>query len=155
GEEAAPATPEPTPDAPAVRPRPETEATVRPPNRSAINTFSPSPVATGVIWAGTTNGLVQLTTDGGAHWQNVSPPGLSQWAQISMVEASHFEASAAYVSVDRHEENDFTPHIYRTRDSGKTWQETVAGIPDFVRVVREDAARKGLLFAGTETATWV
>jgi len=108
-----------------------------------------------MIWAGTTNGVVQLTTDGGAHWQNVSPPDLSQYAQISMVEASHFDASTAYASVDRHEENDFQPHIYRTRDSGKTWQETVAGIPDFVRVVREDPARKGLLFAGTETATWV
>jgi len=150
-----PAAPEPTADAPAVRPRPETEATVRPPNRSAINAFSPSPVAAGMIWAGTTNGVVQLTTDGGAHWQNVSPPDLSQFAQISMVEASHFDASTAYASVDRHEENDFKPHIYRTRDYGKTWQETVAGIPDFVRVVREDPARKGLLFAGTETATWV
>ncbi|HEY2015479.1 MAG TPA: hypothetical protein VGH38_18365, partial [Bryobacteraceae bacterium] len=144
-----------TADAPAVRPRPETEATVRPPNRSAINAFSPSPVTAGEIWAGTTNGLVQFTRDGGATWQNVSPPGLSQFAQISMVEASHFDAAVAYVSVDRHEENDFRPHIYRTRDAGKTWQETVAGIPDFVRVVREDPARKGLLFAGSETAAWV
>ena len=156
GETAQPAAPpEPTPDAPAVRPRPETEATVRPQNRSAINTFSLSPVKAGVIWAGTTNGLVQLTTDSGANWRNVSPPGLSQYAQISMVEASHFDASVAYVSVDRHEENDFTPHIYRTRDSGRTWQQIAAGMPDFVRVVREDPARQGLLFAGTETAAWV
>jgi len=148
-------TPEPPADTPAVRPRPETEATVRPPNRSAINTFALSPVAAGEIWAGTTNGLVHVTKDSGAHWDNVSPSGLSQWAQISMVEASHFDAATAYVSVDRHDENDFKPHIYRTHDSGKTWREIVDGLPDFVRVVREDPARKGLLFAGTETATWV
>jgi hypothetical protein len=76
---------------------------------------------------------------------------------ISMLEASHFEAASAYASVDRHEENDFKPHIYRTRDGGKSWQETADGIPDgdFVRVVREDPARRGLLYAGTENAAYV
>jgi len=135
----------------------EEETTVRPPDRSAINTFSLSPVAAPVMWAGTTNGLVQLTRDGGASWQNVSPSGLSQYAMVSIVEASHFDAATAYVAVDRHEENDFKPHIFRTRDSGKTWVETVAGLPadSFARVVREDPARKGLLYAGTETATYV
>jgi photosystem II stability/assembly factor-like uncharacterized protein len=135
----------------------EVEETVNPPDRSAVNTFSPSPVAAGEIWAGTTNGLIQLTKDNGATWQNVSPSDLSPYALVSMLEASHFDAAVAYAAVDRHEENDFRPHIYRTRDSGKTWQETNTGIPDghFVRVVREDPARKGLLYAGTESAAYV
>ena len=135
----------------------ETEETVRPPDRSAINTFSPSPLKAGEIWAGTTNGLIQLTLDGGTTWNSVTPPGLSQYALISMLEASHFDAACAYAAIDRHEENDSRPHILRTRDSGKTWTETAAGIPErsFVRVVREDPARKGLLYAGTETATYV
>ncbi len=135
----------------------EAQETVRPPNRSAVNTFSPSPVTAGEIWAGTTNGLIQLTKDNGATWKNVSPPGLSEWTMISILEASHFDGASAYAAIDRHEENDFRPHIFRTHDSGMTWQETVAGIPDgsFVRVVREDPARKGLLYAGTETAAFV
>ena len=135
----------------------ETEETVRPPNRSAINTFALSTVKGGTIWAGTTNGLIQLTQDGGATWKPVTPAGLSQYSLISIVEASHFDAGTAYVAIDRHEENDSKPHIFRTRDFGKTWTETVAGIParSFVRVVREDPARKGLLYAGTETAAYV
>lgn len=135
----------------------EANETLAQPNRSAINTFAPSPVAKGQIWAGTTNGLVQLTKDGGASWQQVSPQGLTQFTMISIIEASHFDAATAYVAVDRHEENDFKPHIYRTRDAGKTWEQTVAGIADgdFVRVVREDPVRKGLLYAGTENATYV
>ncbi len=145
-------------EAPSKKPRVrEEQETVRPPDRSSINTLSPSPLTAGEIWAGTTNGLIQLTRDGGATWANVTPAGLSQWAQISILEASHFDAAAAYAAVDRHEENDFRPHIYRTRDFGRTWQETDAGIPDgsFARVVREDPARKGLLYAGTENATYV
>lgn len=139
-----------------MRTREATE-TLTPPNRSAINTFAPSPIAAGEIWAGTTNGLVQLTKDSGTTWQKVTPPDLSEFAMVSMIEASHFDASTAYVSVDRHEENDFKPHIYRTHDSGKTWQETVAGIADgdFVRVVRQDPVRKDLMYAGTENATYV
>jgi photosystem II stability/assembly factor-like uncharacterized protein len=135
----------------------EASETLTPPNRSAINTFSLSPVKAGEIWVGTTNGLLQLTFDGGAGWQTVSPPGLSQFAMVSMTEASHFDAATAYISVDRHEENDFKPHIYITHDSGKTWVEGVSGIApgDFVRVVREDPKCKGLLYAGTENKTYV
>ena len=135
----------------------ETEETVRPPDRSAINTFALSPLKAGQIWVGTTNGLMQLTQDGGANWMPVTPPGLTQYSLISIVEASHFDPSCAYVAIDRHEENDGRPHIFRTRDSGKTWTETVTGIlaRSFVRVVREDPARKGLLYAGTETAVYV
>jgi photosystem II stability/assembly factor-like uncharacterized protein len=141
-----------------ARPRAqEQQETMAPQNRSAINTFAASPVAAGEIWAGTNNGVIQVTKDGGATWQEVSPPGLEQNSQISMLEASHFDAGTAYAAVDRHEENDFRAHFYRTHDFGKTWQETSAGIPDgsFARVVREDPQRKGLLYAGTENAAYV
>ena len=135
----------------------EAEETVKPPNRTAINTFSPSPMAAGLIWAGTTNGLIQVTRDAGKSWKNVTPTGLSRYALISILEASHFDAAVAYAAVDRHEENDFRPHLYRTRDFGESWQEIVAGIADgdLARVVREDPTRKGLLYAGTENAAYV
>ncbi len=147
-----------SPDAPARRARTrESSETLTPPNRSAINCFAPSFVAKGEIWAGTTNGLVQLTQDGGASWRVVTPPSLSQYALVSIVEASHFDAGTAYVAIDRHEEDDFAPHILRTHDFGKTWQAIDAGIAqgDFVRVVRQDPKRKDLLYAGTENRTYV
>jgi photosystem II stability/assembly factor-like uncharacterized protein len=127
------------------------------PDREAINTLAPSPVRAGEIWAGTTNGIVQLTRDGGKTWHDVSPAGLGAGSLVSMVEPSHFSAGAAYVAVDRFAVNDFKPHVYRTDDFGKTWKEVDAGIPaaSFVRVVREDPARKGLLYAGTEAGAFV
>ena len=135
----------------------EASETLTPPNRSAINTFSPSPTAAGQIWVGTNNGIVQLTRDGGTTWTAVTPPGLTQYSNISMIESSHFDAGTAYVAADRHEENDVRAHIYRTHDFGKTWLETSTGFAagDFARVVREDPKRKGLLYAGTENATYV
>jgi hypothetical protein len=135
----------------------EATETLTPPNRTAINTFSPSPVQAGEIWVGTTNGLVQLTQDGGGTWRTVSPAGLSPFALVEMTEASHFDAATAYIAVDRHEENDFSPHIYVTHDLGKSWVEADNGIAagDFVRVVREDPRRKGLLYAGTENKAYV
>ncbi len=135
----------------------EEQETMRPPDRRAITTIAPSTVKAGVIWVGTNNGLVQVTTDDGANWQNVSPPGLQKFSEITMAEASHFDAGTAYVSVDNHQGNDFKPHIFRTSDYGKSWQEVVTGIPDlsFVKVVREDPKRLGLLYAGTETGPFV
>jgi photosystem II stability/assembly factor-like uncharacterized protein len=135
----------------------EATATLTPPNRNAINTFSPSTVAPGTIWAGTTNGLIQLTKDSGATWSNVTPPGLTKFSQVSILEASHFDPATAYACIVRTEEDDFAPHIFRTRDSGHTWQEIVSGIApaDFVRVIREDPKQPGLLFAGTENSTYV
>lgn len=158
--EEAPKPPTETAAAPAVPARPraqEQQETIQPNNRIAINTFAASPVAAGEIWAGTNNGLIQLTRDGGATWKNVSPPGLTALSQISIVEASHFDAGTAYAAIDRHEENDFKAHFYRTHDFGRTWQETSQGIPEgcFARVVREDPVRKGLLYAGTENAAFV
>ena len=135
----------------------EEEETMRLPDRRAITTISPSTLQRGLIWVGTNNGLVQVTTDNGANWQNVSPPGLQKFSEITMVEASRFDAGTAYASVDNHQGNDFRPHIFRTRDFGKSWQDVVTGIPDFsfVKVVREDPVRKGLLYAGTETGAFV
>ena len=146
-----------TPTLPA-RPRAqEQQETIAPNNRSAITTFAPSPVKAGTIWAGTNNGVVQVTSDNGATWQNVSPAGLGALTEISMLEASHFDAGTAYAAVARYTENDFHAHFYRTHDLGKTWQETSAGIPEgsFARAVREDPVRKGLLYAGTENAAYV
>jgi photosystem II stability/assembly factor-like uncharacterized protein len=135
----------------------EQQETMRPGFRAAINTLALSPVAAGRIWAGTNNGLIQTTGDGGANWQDITPAGLTEFSQVSMLEASHFDAATAYAAVDRHEENDFHAHFYRTHDSGKTWQEISAGIPDgsFARVLREDPVRKDLLYAGTENAAYV
>jgi photosystem II stability/assembly factor-like uncharacterized protein len=122
-----------------------------------ILTISPSEVKEGLIWIGTDDGNIQLTRDGGAAWQNVTPPGLSEWSTASIIEASHFDAGTAYAAVNRNSLDDWRPHIFRTRDFGKSWQETVNGIRDgdFVRTVREDPVRRGLLFAGTESGVYV
>ncbi len=125
--------------------------------RGVVYTIAPSPLAAGTIWAGTDDGLIQLTRNGGRTWRNVTPPGLTAWSKISMMEASPFDAETAYAAVDRHRLDDFRPYIYRTRNGGKTWQQISRGIPmgSFVRVVREDPVRKGLLYAGTETGVYV
>jgi photosystem II stability/assembly factor-like uncharacterized protein len=115
-----------------------------------------SPVKKDMIWAGTDDGLVQLTTDGGQHWSNVTPKDVPEWSLVSIVEASHYDAGTAYLAVDRHKLDDFRPYIFRTRDSGKTWILAANGIPEgsYVRSVREDPKRKGLLYAGTETGVY-
>ena len=125
--------------------------------RGVVYAIAPSPVQAPVIWVGTDDGLVHITTDHGANWQNVTPPGVTSWSRVTTMEASHFDAAGAYASVDRHQLQDFTPYIYRTRDSGKTWQRIVNGLPadGYVHVIREDPVRKGLLFAGTERGVFV
>ena len=122
-----------------------------------IFSIAPSPVTAGVIWVGTDDGLVQLSSDAGAHWNNVTPTGLKEWAKVSLVEASHFDADTAYVAVDAHKLDDLTPYIYRTHDRGKTWTAITEGLhaPSFVYAVREDPKRKGLLYAGTETGIFL
>ena len=122
-----------------------------------ILTIAPSEVKEGVIWVGTDDGNIQLRKDGGATWQNVTPTGVSEWSTISIIEASHFYAGTAYAAVNRNNHDDLRPHLFQTRDFGKTWQETVNGIRegDFVRTVREDPVRKGLLYAGTERGVYV
>jgi photosystem II stability/assembly factor-like uncharacterized protein len=126
-------------------------------DRGTVYTIAPSPVREGVIWAGTDSGLIHVTRNGGATWQNVTPPGLSPWSEISLIEASHWDAAIAYAAVNRQQLDDFKPRMFRTRDFGETWQEIVGGIRDgdFVRAVREDPVRKGLLYAGTEMGVYV
>jgi photosystem II stability/assembly factor-like uncharacterized protein len=126
-------------------------------SRGTILTIAPSEVKEGVIWVGTDDGNIQLTKDGGKSWQNVTPPNVSEWSTVSIVEASHFDAGTAYTAVNRNNHDDLHPHIFRTRDFGQTWQETVHGIReiDFVRTVREDPVRRGLLYAGTEMGVYV
>ncbi|MBZ5504380.1 MAG: glycosyl hydrolase [Acidobacteriia bacterium] len=111
-----------------------------------------SPVQKDLIWTGSDDGLVQLTTDGGKNWTNVTPKGMPEWGTVSMIEASAYNVGTAYVSVQRHKMDDFAPYIFKTTDFGKTWSSLTSGIPAdaFVHAVREDKKRKGLLYAGTE-----
>lgn len=121
-----------------------------------IFTIAESPLRRDMIWAGTDDGLVHVTRDGGRTWENVTPPGMGDWPLISLVEASPHDADTAYLAVNRYKMDDFAAYLYRTRDAGKSWQQIARGIPDgaFVRAVREDPARKGLLYVGTETGVW-
>ena len=126
-------------------------------HRGTIYAVAPSFKEVDTIWAGTDDGLIQLTRDGGKTWKNVTPPQLVPWSKISVIEASHFDPATAYAAVNTFRLDDLRPHIYRTRDFGSTWQEIVTGLlPNApTDVVREDPLRKGLLFAGTETSVYV
>jgi len=117
-----------------------------------VATIAPSPLDGKLIWAGSDTGLIQLTRDGGKSWKNITPKGLGDWSEISLIEASHFDPAVAYAAVDRSRVDDPRPLLYRTRDYGATWQAITAGIsaPAFLRAIREDPQSKGLLFAGTE-----
>jgi photosystem II stability/assembly factor-like uncharacterized protein len=116
-----------------------------------------SPVAKDQIWVGTDDGLVQITRDGGKNWANITPKDMPEWSRISQIDASPHDAGTAYVAVERHQFDDFRPFIYKTSDFGKTWAKIIKGIPDntFVRAVREDPKKRGLLYAGTETGVYV
>ncbi len=129
----------------------------RGPHRGVIYAIAPSPKDVDLIWAGTDDGLVHVTRDGGKTWQNVTPADLSPWSKVTQIDASHFDPATAYVSVSRFRLDDLSPYIFRTHDGGKTWRKIVAGLPGNapVNVVREDPVRKGLLFAGTERQVWV
>jgi photosystem II stability/assembly factor-like uncharacterized protein len=126
-----------------------------PDSQGVIQAISPSPAREGEIWVGTSTGLVQLTRDSGASWNNVTPSGLSGSTEIRLIEASPGDAETAYVIAAAW--GDSHPSIYRTHDAGKTWTKIVAGLPetDIARVVREDPVRKGLVYAGTEAGVYV
>ncbi len=122
-----------------------------------IFALAESPITKGLLWVGTDDGLIQLTKDEGKNWTNVTPKDMPEWSRISQIDPSPFDPAAAYVAVDRHQFDDLRPYIYKTSDYGKTWTKLGKGLPDntFVRVVREDPKRKGLLYAGTETGVYV
>ena len=133
------------------------EPTAQPKQRGVIYALALSMVDPKLMWAGTDDGLIWITRDGGANWNNVTPPQLSAWQKVSVIEASHTDAKTAYAAVNTLRLDDLRPHIYRTRDSGKTWTEITNGISvdENVNSVREDTRRIGLLFAGTERAVYV
>lgn len=133
------------------------DATKQAHRRGVIYTVAPSPLDANLIWCGTDDGLIHLTTDGGKTWTSVTPPNISAWQKISLIEAGHFDASTAYAAVNTLRMDDLRPHIFGTHDSGKTWTEIVNGIPagQIVNAVREDPERKGLLFAGAEKGLYV
>ncbi len=125
--------------------------------RGVIYALAPSFKDVNTLWAGTDDGQVWITHNGGKDWQNITPPELTPWSKVTQVSASHFDERTAFASVSRFRIDDLKPYIYRTRDGGKSWQLITAGLPDGspVDTVREDPVRKALLFAGTETAVWV
>lgn len=126
------------------------------PRRGVIYTVAPSPKDVNTIWCGTDDGLIHLTKDGGKTWKNVTPPGVTSWSKVSLMDAGHFDVNTAYAAVNRIRCDDMHPHIYKTTDAGKTWTEIVTGLPDDpINAVREDPTTKGLLFAGSERAVYV
>jgi len=123
--------------------------------RGVVYTVAPSYQDINTIWAGTDDGLIHITKDGGKHWKNITPSTLTSWSKVSMIDASRFDNNTAYVAVNRIRCDDMTPHIYKTNDGGVTWKKIINGLPNEpINTVREDAVRKGLLFAGSENAVY-
>ncbi len=121
------------------------------PRRGVVYTLAPSPLDINLMWAGTDDGLIHVTHDGGKTWTNVTPPEITSWSKVSIMEASHFDKDVAYAAVNRIRLDDQKPHIYKTSDGGKTWKEIVNGLTnDPINCVKEDPQTKGLLFAGSE-----
>jgi photosystem II stability/assembly factor-like uncharacterized protein len=126
------------------------------PRRGVIYTVAPSYVDVNTIWCGTDDGLIHVTHDGGKTWKNVTPAQITSWSKVSLMDASHTDKNTAYAAVNKIRLDDMQPHIYKTTDGGATWKEIVNGLPnDPINVVKEDPKRKGLLFAGSETAVYV
>ena len=125
--------------------------------RGVIYALAPSFKDVNTLWAGTDDGLIWITRNGGKNWNNITPPEVTAWSKVTQIEASHFDDQAAYASVSRFRIDDLRPYIYRTRDGGKSWTLISSSLPSDAPVdtVREDPVRKGLLFAGTETSVWV
>ena len=126
---------------------------------NTVFVIAPSARDSSLIWVGTDDGEVQITRDAGKTWSNVTPPArdLPEWSLISSVEPSPHDAGTAYVAATRYKLDDFRPYVFKTTDYGRTWRKLVTGIPDghFIRVVREDPVRRGLLYAGGEFGVYV
>jgi photosystem II stability/assembly factor-like uncharacterized protein len=135
----------------------ERAATARHPG--VVYTVAPSSVKENVLWAGTDDGLIHVTFNGGRTWKDVTPPALRQrpWSKISIMDASHFDTLTAYAAVNTLRLDDMRPHLYRTRDGGTTWTEIVTGIDSgaITNVIREDPKTRGLLYAGSDRHVWV
>src|SRR6266566_3223259 len=122
-----------------------------------IFSFAESPVKAGVLWAGSDDGLVHVSRDGGANWDDVTPKALGKFTRVSLIEPSHFDAGVAYLAANRYQQDDFAPYLFKTADYGKTWTKIVTGLAAaaYTRAIREDPVRRGMLFAGTETGIYV
>ncbi len=116
-----------------------------------------SPLKEGVLWVGSDDGLMHLSRDGGANWENVTPANLPEWSMVNSLEPSAFDEGTCYMAATRYKLGDFKPYLFKTTDYGKSWTQINNGIPHehFTRVVREDPSRKGLLYAGTETGMYI
>jgi len=124
--------------------------------RGVVYTLAPSYNNINTLWAGTDDGLIHITRDGGQHWKNITPTEITSWSKVSLIDASRFDDNTAYVAVNRIRCDDQAPYIYKTTDGGATWKKIVTGLPNEpINAVREDAVRKGLLFAGSENAVYV
>jgi len=126
-------------------------------HRGVMYTVAPSPRRAGLLWVGTDDGLIHVTHTGGRRWTDVTPAALTPWSKVSLLEASRFDTLVAYAAVNRFRLADLRPHVYRTGDGGRSWTEIVQGLPGnaVVNAVREDPARRGLLYAGTERGAYV
>jgi len=122
-----------------------------------IFTLSESPFNRNVLWAGSDDGLIHVTQDGGTTWENVTPGDLPEWSMVSIIDASPHDRGTAYAACTRYKSDNFKPYLFRTTDFGKSWKKIVKGIPDneFTHVIREDPNRRGLLYAGTERGVYV
>ena len=133
------------------------ESTVKPSPRGAITALALSPRNAGAIWAGTDNGFIQVTADGGIKWTNVTPPPIKPWTRIFNIDAGHFDSGTAYAAANTLRIDDLNPHFWRTHDGGKTWAEIDNGIAAgaVANSIREDPRKKGLLYAATDAQVWV
>ena len=122
-----------------------------------IFALAESPLQRGLLWVGSDDGLINISHNDGLSWTAVTPPNFGEFTRVSIIEPSHFALGTAYVAANRYQMNDDAPYIYKTTDFGKTWTRIDTGLPanEFVRVVREDPVRRGLLFAGTERGVWM
>jgi photosystem II stability/assembly factor-like uncharacterized protein len=138
------------PSVPTLAPKEQNE------RRGVIYSIAASYKTTQTVWAGTDDGLVWITRDGGANWTNITPPGVAPWSKIAQIDASRFDDNSAYVAVNRFRVDDLHPYIFRTHDGGKIWVSISAGLPDDapVNAVRADPVQPGLLYAATERAVW-
>jgi len=132
-------------------------STVKPGPMGSITALSPSPRSLAILWAGTDDGQIQVTRDGGRAWTNVTPPSIKPWTRIFNIEAGHFDPLVAYAAANTLRLDEIAPHFYRTRDGGKTWTEINTGIAGdaVANTIREDPRQPGLLYAGTDTQVWI